>query len=192
MHTAGNQTCTACPANSTTTSTAMTGVNQCVCDAGYMDSSSYAICSSAKPCQSGGFCTYEYGGGEGLCLLCKDVPLGGANFTVPCCSAASSYYSPAGFLSGDGVKACYAVCGGTDPGPRGSSCTAKTSVTRRSGGYNSSGSESSYYSYYRQGSQISRLAVILLHMRPHTIICVPILLYVCPQTIICLLILLIL
>jgi hypothetical protein len=177
VHTAGNQTCTACPANSTTTgSTAITGVNGCVCDAGYMDSSAlgYTLCSSAKPCPSGGFCTFEYGGGEGLCLSCENsdvVPRSGTNSTAPCCSAASSYFSPNGFLSGDGVKACYAACRGTEPGPRGSSCKATTSVTRRSGGDNSSGSGSSYNAYYRQDSQILHLAVILLYMCPHTIMC---------------------
>jgi hypothetical protein len=163
VQTAGNQTCTACPANSTTVSTGITGVNGCVCDAGYMDLSAlgYTLCSSTKPCPSGGFCTFEYGGGEGLCLLsCDVVPRSGTNSTAPCCSAASSYFSPGGFLSGDGVKACYAACSGTEPGPRGSSCKATTSVTRRLGGDSSSGSGSSYNAYYRQDSQIVHLAVI--------------------------------
>jgi len=145
-----------------------------LCDAGYMDSSAlgYTLCSSAKPCPTG-FCTFEYGGGEGLCLLsCDVVPRGVTNSTAPCCSAASSYFSPNGFLSGDGVKACYAACRGTEPGPRGSSCKATTSVTRRSGGDSSSGSGSSYNAYYRQDSQILHLAVILLYLFPHTIICV--------------------
>ena len=111
----------------------MTGVNQCVCDAGYMDSSSYAICSSAKPCQSGFFCTSEYGGGEGLCLSCGVVPtVAGAR----CCSAVSSFFNwftgepwaKAGFLSKENVQKCYASCGGTVPGLPGSSCTAASNV----------------------------------------------------------------
>ncbi len=173
MHTAGNQTCTACPANSTTTTTANTRVNGCLCTAGYMDSSANAICSSAKPCQSGFFCTSEYGGGEGLCLSCGVVPtVAGAR----CCSAASSVFDwgtgepwvKFWFLSKENVQKCYAACSGTEPGLPGSSCDAAMY-----GGGSGSGSGSGYYSapsYYstpfpssspsRQGSQI-------VHLLPH-------------------------
>jgi hypothetical protein len=147
-----------------------------MCTAGYMNSSAYAICSSAKPCQSGFFCTFEYGGGEGLCLSCGIVPT-----TYPtgarCCSAASSFFNwgtvepwvKDGFLSKENLQKCYAACSGTEPGLPGSSCG--------SGG--GSGSGSGYYSspsYYstpspssspsRQGSQIVHLASS--YYNPHT------------------------
>jgi hypothetical protein len=152
-----------------------------------MDSSAlgYTLCSSAKPCPTG-FCTFEYGGGEGVCVSCDYVPRLGTNSTAPCCSVLG--YN--GFLSGDGVKACYAACGGTEPGPRGtwepgpreSSCKATTSVTRRSDGDSSAGSGSSYNAYYRQDSQILHLAV----RGSYYYICVPILSYVsCPHTAVC-------
>ena len=150
MHTAGNQTCTTCPANSTTTSTAITEVNECVCTAGYMDSSAYAICSSAKPCQSG-FCTSEYGGGEGVCFSCEDV--GG------CCSASNPRFGDSlaqnGFLSKENVQKCYAACSGTvEPGLPGSSCAAASGAG--SGGGSGSGSGSSYYSTPSPSSSPSR------------------------------------
>ncbi len=176
MHTAGSQTCTACPENSTTTSTAITEIYECMCNAGYMDSSAYTICSSAKPCQSGFFCTSEYGGGEGLCLSCGVVPtVAGAR----CCSAVSPFFNwgngepwaKDGFLSKDNVQKCYAACGGTEPGMPGSNCTA---ATYDSGSGSGSGSGSTYYSTpspslsspSRQGSVACVL--ILLNMCRHT------------------------
>ena len=168
MHTAGNQTCTACPANSTTTSTAATGVNECMCTAGYMDSSAYPICSSAKPCQTGFFCTSEYGGGEGVCFPCDYV--GG------CCSrfdpgfnwGTGEPFVKNGFLSKENVQKCHAACSGfgvVEPGLPGSSCAAVNWAG--SGGGSGSGSGYSYsYSPSRQGSQIVHLASS--HYNPHT------------------------
>ncbi len=165
MHTAGDHTRTACPENSTTTSTAITGVYECMCNAGYMDSSAHTICSSAKPCSKSGFCTFEYGGGEGLCLSCEDVPKNNM-FGARCCSDSfpqgkigPGIVGKLSFLSEEIVLACYAACGGTEPGPAGSSCSA---ATYGSGGGSGSGSGSSYYypvwSPTRQGSPIVHLA----------------------------------
>jgi hypothetical protein len=144
-----------------------------MCTAGYMDSSKYAICSSQKPCQTGFFCTLEYGGGEGLCLSCGVVPtVAGAR----CCSAVSSLFNwgtgepwaKDGFLSKENLQKCYAACSGTDPGLPGSSCAAATY-----GSGSGSGSESGYYSTpspssspSRQGSQIVHLASS--YHNPHT------------------------
>ena len=174
---AGNQTCTSCPGNSTTTSTARTMVVECECDAGYMDSSTYTICSSANPCQKSGFCTLEYGGGEGVCFLCEDVSKDGMS-GARCCAAFTREQ--------DIVQACFAACGGTEPGSSCSSCEpGKTGAYRPYcvecpvGKYNSVyGSSSclncpantytgmSYCSANRQGSQIVHL--VSSYYNPHT------------------------
>ena len=190
MHTAGNETCTACPANSTTTSKAATRVDACMCTAGYMDSSAYPICSSAKPCRSGFFCTSEYGGGEGVCFSCVDV--GG------CCSARNPLFNwgtgdlwvQNALLSKENVQKCHAACSGfgvVEPGLPGSSCAAVNwagsgggsgsgsgssynyyDPSYGSGGGSGSGSAYSSYSYSpsRQGSQIVHL--VSSHYNPHT------------------------
>ncbi len=125
MNTAGNKNCIPCNENATTLQVASASEDACLCSAGYMDISQETICSSENPCAPNNFCSFEFGT-SGVCMMCPGT----------CCSGPSTYFgntaNGGAYLSSqEGVQACYAACGGAQPGPPISNCGLATGKRRK-------------------------------------------------------------
>jgi hypothetical protein len=124
VNAAGNKNCILCTDNATTLIVASTSEDACVCSAGFMDTSQETICFSGNPCAPNNFCSFEFGT-FGVCMMCPGT----------CCSGPSTYFgnaSNSAYLSSqEGVQACYAACGGTQPGPPSSNCGSATGKRRK-------------------------------------------------------------
>ena len=124
MNTAGNKNCIPCTENATTLKVASTSDDACVCNAGYMDTSQETICSSENPCAPNNFCSFEFGT-SGVCMRCLGTCCSGRSFFIGN-EANGAYLS-----SQEGVQACYATCGGAQPGPPRSNCGSATGQRRK-------------------------------------------------------------